>query len=355
MSIAYNVESLTVSGIYGISEIATGLTYVGSARNAWKRWNEHRGLLNRGKHPSPRLQNLWTKRGGETAFRFHLLETCPDEPLILITREQAWIDRHKKQDMLLNTRSAAKQFSSEWNRTDEAKIVHAEHAKKMADWWKTRKSIIKLCALCGTEFETRSTNHSARFCSHRCSCNSRKGRTNERKPRSSKLFDRTCIHCGKTYQSNVYSKSRFCSASCQNHERSNLNENDIVPIIERAVSGERITDIGRSLNVSHLVILKIVQRQSWVNIPIPSDLQVALQKYWSSDEVSVRQRKADLDDDNIRDIRRRAMLGENQSAIARDYGVSQTTVSDIKRGKYKRYAEITAIEFGSTRFLPGFD
>src|SRR5262249_2581676 len=40
------------------------------------------------------LQNAWTKYG-EESFRFVVLERCLNEPIILVAREQYWIDKFK--------------------------------------------------------------------------------------------------------------------------------------------------------------------------------------------------------------------------------------------------------------------
>ena len=79
------------SAIYAIRNSASGKVYVGSAVRALSRWNQHRSLLNKGKHHSQHLQSSWGKHG-QAAFEFLILELVPDVAM-LIERENAHIAR----------------------------------------------------------------------------------------------------------------------------------------------------------------------------------------------------------------------------------------------------------------------
>lgn len=81
---------MKASGIYAITHVASGRTYIGSAINIGARWSCHRYGLSRGKHDNPRLQNAWNKYGRE-AFAFSVVELVPDKA-DLIACEQKWID-----------------------------------------------------------------------------------------------------------------------------------------------------------------------------------------------------------------------------------------------------------------------
>lgn len=81
------------SGIYEIRCVVSGKSYVGSTRNFARRWEHHRSLLKRQKHPSPRLQQAWNKHGSEK-FVFSILEECSVDDLFV--REQCWIDLKKR-------------------------------------------------------------------------------------------------------------------------------------------------------------------------------------------------------------------------------------------------------------------
>lgn len=81
-------SELTKSGIYRITCIPTGDTYIGSSVNIGIRWNEHQRHLSRNIHHSRILQfayNLY----GKDAFEIEVVEIVDRENLI--SREIAWM------------------------------------------------------------------------------------------------------------------------------------------------------------------------------------------------------------------------------------------------------------------------
>lgn len=82
--------SETRGGIYAIRNLVTQKKYVGSAICIGKRLKQHTRSLARGKHHSVKLQRAWDKYGA-SAFEFVVLAIV-DEPAMLLTHEQAWID-----------------------------------------------------------------------------------------------------------------------------------------------------------------------------------------------------------------------------------------------------------------------
>lgn len=92
-------DNLNISGIYCIKNIANGKIYIGSAVNLRKRWNEHRRTLRLGSHHSPTMQRAWNKYG-EHSFQFSILEPI-DDPINLISREQAWLDAMRSFDQAI--------------------------------------------------------------------------------------------------------------------------------------------------------------------------------------------------------------------------------------------------------------
>lgn len=255
-------------GIYCIEHVASGRKYIGSTRNLRKRLREHRLSLRAGKHFSPYLQRSFAKHG-EAAFSFYPLETCLDNALILIAREQVWIDRFKSK--LFNSRSSSEQFSSEWARSEEAKAVHAEHGKKVAASWLRRPSVEVRCQECGKLFLSRAPDGCrAKYCSRNCSMKeeTRQGKRHE---------IRVCAHCGSEFRTARYTKVRCCSAACAQRSRSKIKEEDVVPIIERFVAGEFMRLIAASYGVPDSVIVNLVYRKSFKDVPLPASLEAALQ------------------------------------------------------------------------------
>lgn len=79
-----------MQGIYKITYIKTGKTYVGSSVNINSRWNTHRGKLKQNKHHSKGLQNVYNKHG-LSVLKFEIIEEVLDKTK-LVEREQYWID-----------------------------------------------------------------------------------------------------------------------------------------------------------------------------------------------------------------------------------------------------------------------
>jgi len=80
------MTDLTKAGVYQIRNAVDGKTYVGSAINLRKRFNDHRSLLKRDRHHCQHLQRAW-KKHGEACFSFEPLLFCrPNDVLFFEQR-----------------------------------------------------------------------------------------------------------------------------------------------------------------------------------------------------------------------------------------------------------------------------
>lgn len=70
-----------ITGIYQITNIHNGKSYVGSAVRFHSRWRLHKTQLNAGKHHSRVMQRAWDKYG-EAAFEFKKLLVCAKGDLL---------------------------------------------------------------------------------------------------------------------------------------------------------------------------------------------------------------------------------------------------------------------------------
>ncbi len=77
------------SGIYKIENLVNSKVYIGSSKDIYKRWKEHKKKLLNNNHHSQHLQKSWNKYG-ENNFQFDIIEECLD--IYLIEREQYWMD-----------------------------------------------------------------------------------------------------------------------------------------------------------------------------------------------------------------------------------------------------------------------
>lgn len=80
------------SGIYILRSPVSHKIYVGSSYNVYKRWNQHKRLLVRGKHGNKYLQNVWNKDG----LTFEVLLFCEKSDLLFF--EQRALDALKSYD-----------------------------------------------------------------------------------------------------------------------------------------------------------------------------------------------------------------------------------------------------------------
>ena len=92
MNIASNFskETLTIPGVYQITNKTNGHKYIGSSINIWKRWGRHLSELRKNTHDNNYLQNAWNKYG-EDNFEFGVLLFCDVENTLLY--EQLCLDK----------------------------------------------------------------------------------------------------------------------------------------------------------------------------------------------------------------------------------------------------------------------
>lgn len=137
------------SGIYIITNLENGKTYVGSSKDIKRRCDQHRHALCRGNHYNPHLQYSWDKYG-EKAFRFMVCEYVENLES-LIKREQYWLDFHRLYVSVYNTILAVgrtsgmlgKEVSEETRRkiseANRDMVFTKEHRYKLSEAAKGRK------------------------------------------------------------------------------------------------------------------------------------------------------------------------------------------------------------------------
>lgn len=105
-----------------------------------------------------------------------------------------------------NLNEAARPKAMEWHGSEEGKIWHANHAKKMIAEGKLNKKKVFACEFCGKQFgQVARKGH--KFCSGSCQQKYRRrnGLDNE---------ERICTVCGKAFLVNKSRSTQTCSKSC---------------------------------------------------------------------------------------------------------------------------------------------
>lgn len=103
----------------------------------------------------------------------------------------------------------------EWHKSAEGRAWHSVHAKECAKKW---AKVTKKCQVCGKEYEVVSISaKKSKFCSNNCKSAWRRklGVDNE---------TRVCPNCGKSFTTNKYNKTKFCSSSCGRRFKSESKE-----------------------------------------------------------------------------------------------------------------------------------
>lgn len=117
MNIANNFskETLTIPGVYQITNKINEHKYIGSSINIWRRWGSHLVELRKSTHTSTYLQNAWNKYG-EDNFEFSVLVFCDKENTLLY--EQMCLDGLKPE---YNARKDVYNSRAGTKATDETK------------------------------------------------------------------------------------------------------------------------------------------------------------------------------------------------------------------------------------------
>jgi group I intron endonuclease len=95
-------------GIYKITNLTTGVVYIGSTTKFKRRFNEHIKALSNQKHHNYKLQNLWDKYG-EKDFAFEVIEYIEDVDM-LPQKEQYYVDEYRKLNKCINISEPEEEF-----------------------------------------------------------------------------------------------------------------------------------------------------------------------------------------------------------------------------------------------------
>lgn len=82
----------SASGVYKITNTINNKCYIGVSTDIWKRWINHKSILNKGIHYNKKLQNDWVLYQ-EKSFTIEILEKVNKENFQ--QKEQFWMDKYK--------------------------------------------------------------------------------------------------------------------------------------------------------------------------------------------------------------------------------------------------------------------
>lgn len=225
-----------ISGIYKIENLVNNKVYIGSSKNIYKRWADHKNSLRNNKHHSIHLQRSWNKYK-EESFEFAIIEKCFEADLIL--KEQYWIDFYKSYDINIgyNISTTAKGVILPL----EFRIELAKRRRKLSD----KKFNEVLDYLINTDIPLYKV---AEIC-------------NVNKSTISQIYFKTeYFHFT---QDLIFIKRENKGEKSPNAQ---LSEKDVLEIIPRLQNGENCVEIAKDYNIKSKVINEIKLKSTWKHL-----------------------------------------------------------------------------------------
>ena len=122
----------TRAGVYQIKNRVSEIVYIGSAIDFYRRWRRHHNELTRGVHSNQHLQRAWKKYGPDS-FTWTVLEETNCTREMLLSREQYWMDRMRREGVVLYNTCITAGSHFGVKRSEKTKKLMSEIAKKRGD------------------------------------------------------------------------------------------------------------------------------------------------------------------------------------------------------------------------------
>jgi group I intron endonuclease len=264
-----------ITGIYQITNLRNGKSYVGSAVRFNSRWRLHKTQLSQGKHHSVVMQRAWDKYG-ETAFEFKRLLVCAKEDLLWF--EQRAIDVLKPAYNICKVAGSVLGY----RHTEEAKKEAAERATGNTHR-RGRKEPAEVCARISA---------------------GRKGKGLGRVFTEETKEKIAAAQRGRT----------LTEEQKENLRRINTGRKQSPETIEKRMQKLR----GRTRPAD------AIARTAAANTG---------QKRNPEQLLAMSRCRTKLSEADVREIRRRVAGGESQSSVAKDFGLTQSGVCSIHKRK----------------------
>lgn len=224
-----------IAGIYKIENKINGKIYIGSSKDIYKRWSEHKNLLKTNRHHSFMLQKSWNKHGSEN-FKFEIIEIFNGDREDLFKLEQHYLDMFESYDYSVGYNINSNSTHPTPMPTNYQDIIDGKFNITIEQF----ETIV--CYLCNTKISI---------------------------PKISKLVG---VNKGTIYQ--IYFKEQFYDivknmdfikrvTYGSNNHNAKLDEAQVLDIIEMLLSKSYAIDVARKFNVSINIILDIYNHKTW--------------------------------------------------------------------------------------------
>jgi group I intron endonuclease len=338
--------TLEVSGVYVIRHRESGRVYVGSSVRCRTRLIHHLNRLRAGLHHSKYLQRAWAKYG-EAAFVVALLESAPRPDLL--AREQHWIERLDSFHNGFNGRPKAEAnygvvWSEETNQrrresnrrawSDEK--LRARLSRKFKGQFRskpTAETPAKLSAAIKQYLASHPEAAAARIATLRAPQNQAKRtaawRAAMRRPEGLRAL-RAKIEKARISSKRIPALREAAFAKLQRRHPELASREEFESVCRSLyASGASAREIGRRFQVDHKAIASILRRHG---------VQVSA-RYRKGQQVTFSK----LTEKDVRMIHERLAAGATNVALATEYGVSSSVISEVRTGKAWRHLGLPAI------------
>jgi group I intron endonuclease len=273
-----------VKGVYRITNVVTGKSYIGSSVDVENRFSEHKRTLKNESHRNIYLQRAWCKYG-EDAFRFEILEEVLKEEFLL-PREQAWIDK-----LMCYQNENGYNICKIAGRTTGYK--HTEESRKL------------ISALAKKRYES-PDYHLRKY-------QFKKG--------------------DKPSKETIEKMKNAPRPTGENSSRAKLTNQDVEVIVDLILKGYNDTNIASKFNVTRKTISSIRNRQSFISVtdkifPGEGPIREACQFIFVGSESP----RAKLTEGKVAEIKQLFKEEISIAEIARRYDVSWSLIKQIKTG-----------------------
>jgi group I intron endonuclease len=273
-----------VIGVYRITNIVNGKSYIGSSVDVERRFTEHLRTLRNNTHRNIFLQRAWWKYG-EDAFDFEAIEEMLADEYLLI-REQAWIDElrcHQKENGYNICKVAGR--TTGYKHTEESKEILSLLAKKRYE----------------------SPDH------HLKKYRFKKGH--------------------KMSAETIEKLKRLPRPTGENSSRAKLSNQDVEAIVDLVLKGYNDTQIASTYNVTRKTISCIRNRKSFTDVteklfPGEGPIRDACQFRFVGSESP----HSKLTEEKVAEIKNLFKENISIAEIARRYNVSWSLIKQIKVG-----------------------
>lgn len=227
-----------ICGVYCIENLENEKKYIGSSKDIYGRWKEHKNALRKNKHHSYKMQRAWNKYG-EDSFKFYIIQIFIGKEKELRKLEQYYLDLYKSYDFNYGYNVS---FTSEGGGSFPATEQNMIDGK-----FKISKEQFDaiIYYLCNTKLSV---------------------------PKISKI---TNVNPRSIYQ--IYFKDNYNNlvkdlifikreAFGENSWNSKINENQAMEIINRLLNKEYIVDISKDYNITTSTLWDIYNHKTWIHL-----------------------------------------------------------------------------------------